>query len=153
LEGRPVRLSDFRGRPVIVNFWTTWCLSCLGEIPTLVELQKQQGDRLVVLGISLDAVPDNHGHAGESDHHAGSAGQDREQVRAQVTQMARKLAINYPVLLDERNAVGARFNGGELPTTLIFDSGGVLRRRFVGARDLAAFQAMLSDALKPARGL
>jgi alkyl hydroperoxide reductase subunit AhpC len=57
--------------------------------------------------------------------------------------------INYPVLLDKNNEVGARFNGGELPTTVIIDSEGRVRRRFVGARSLEVFAAMLAEASRP----
>ena len=165
LEGRDVRLSDFRGRAVIINFWATWCLGCLGEIPALVELQKRHGERLAILGVSLDAVPDSHGHSHGSTHSGGAVSADHadhghddhaepalDAIRAKVARMAKKLGINYTVLLDERNTVGGRFNGGELPTTLIVDGSGNICRRFVGARDLATFEAMLTevfDAIQP----
>jgi thiol-disulfide isomerase/thioredoxin len=64
LDGRKVRLSDFRGQAVLINFWTTWCTACLAEIPALIELQKRHGEKLVILGVSLDYVPDSHGHIG-----------------------------------------------------------------------------------------
>ena len=41
LDGRRVRLSDFRGKVVLINFWTTWCTACIGEMPELIELQKR----------------------------------------------------------------------------------------------------------------
>jgi hypothetical protein len=54
--------------------------------------------------------------------------------------------INYPVLLDPDNEVGGRFNGGELPTTVILDASGRVRRRFIGERSLKVFKAMLAEA-------
>ena len=54
-----------------------------------------------------------------------------------------------PVLLDEHNEVGGRYNGGELPTTVIVDAQGNVRRRFVGARNLAVFEAMIAEAAMP----
>ena len=57
--------------------------------------------------------------------------------------------INYPVLLDEKNTVGSRFNGGELPTTVIIDAQGRIRRRFIGTRSLPVFEAMIAEASKP----
>jgi len=159
LEGRTIRLSDFRGKVVLVNFWTTWCTACLVEIPALVELQERHGDRLAVLGVSLDAVPDSHGHIGghgssgleatEHDHeheHAEERGPTVDEIRAKVGRTAKKLRINYPVLLDENNVVGGRFNGGELPTTLIIDPSGNIRRRFVGTRTPDVFEAMVTEA-------
>jgi hypothetical protein len=124
----------------------------------LLQLQKRHGERLAILGVSLDPVPDNHGHIHGSTHsgeaeaedHADHGHDDRaapalEAIRAKVDRMAKKLGINYTVLLDERNTVGGRFNGGELPMTLIVDASGNIRRRFVGARDLATFEAMLAE--------
>ncbi|HEV2394478.1 MAG TPA: hypothetical protein VG146_19175 [Verrucomicrobiae bacterium] len=49
------------------------------------------------------------------------------------------------MLLDEKDLVGARFNGGELPTTVILDAQGRVRRRFVGSRSLAVFEAMIAE--------
>ncbi|MBI4662917.1 MAG: TlpA family protein disulfide reductase, partial [Verrucomicrobia bacterium] len=63
LSGQEVRLSDLRGKIVLLNFWTTWCTACLTEIPDLIQLQKNYADRIVILGVSLDGVPDSHGHA------------------------------------------------------------------------------------------
>jgi len=57
--------------------------------------------------------------------------------------------INYPVLVDPEGAVGRRFNGGELPTTVIIDAQGRLRRRFIGERSLDVFEAMIAQAAKP----
>lgn len=68
-----------------------------------------------------------------------------------VSRMAARLGINYRVLLDERNRVGIRFQGGELPTTVIIDDQGHLRRRFIGVRTLSAFEAMLAEVLAPSQ--
>jgi thiol-disulfide isomerase/thioredoxin len=55
LNGKTVRLSDFKGRPVLIDFWATWCPPCREAIPALVRLHKEYGGKgLVVLGISLD---------------------------------------------------------------------------------------------------
>jgi thiol-disulfide isomerase/thioredoxin len=56
LEGKPVSLSDFRGKWVIVNYWATWCPPCLEEIPDLVQLYEDNRDTLVVLGVDFEEV-------------------------------------------------------------------------------------------------
>ncbi len=161
LEGKPVRLSDFRGKVVLMNFWTTWCTACVGEMPALVALQKKHGDKLVILGVSLDYVPDSHGHIGghaavEEQKHSDGEHDDHEattaalkRVREKVARIAKARNVNYPVLLDEKNDVGGRYNGGELPTTVLVDAQGNVRRRFVGARNLAVFEAMIAEAAMP----
>jgi thiol-disulfide isomerase/thioredoxin len=53
-DGTPLRLTDFRGRVVLVNLWATWCGPCVREMPSLDRLQAQFGDRLLVLAISED---------------------------------------------------------------------------------------------------
>jgi hypothetical protein len=57
--------------------------------------------------------------------------------------------INYRVLVDEKDEVGGRFNGGELPTTVIVDAQGDVRRRFVGGRSLPVFEALIRQASDP----
>lgn len=159
LSGATVRLSDFRGRHVLLNFWTTWCTSCLTEIPDLNQLQAKYAERLVILGVSLDGVPDSHGHAHAEGHpesdevdgnesHSGHVHQSRDELvenRARVSRVARQRDITYRVLLDPKNVVGGRFNGGELPTNVLIDSAGRVRRRFVGARALPVWDAMIAE--------
>jgi thiol-disulfide isomerase/thioredoxin len=140
LDGKQVRLSDFRGKTVIINFWATWCTACVSELPELIALQKNHNDHLAILGVSLDFVPD------EENREALSS---PETIRRKVARTVKSRGINYPVLLDERNAVGGRFNGGELPTTVVVDAEGRIRRRFVGTRSLPEFEAMVAEASKP----
>jgi thiol-disulfide isomerase/thioredoxin len=163
LDGSRVRLTDYRGKVVLLNFWTTWCTACVGEMPALIALQKRHPDRLAVIGVSLDFVPDSHGHIGghpaveertehaeESDSHERNSA-SLKKVRGKVARTAKARGINYPILLDENNAVGGQFNGGELPTTVILDPQGNVRRRFVGARSLPIFEAMIAEASQPER--
>jgi thiol-disulfide isomerase/thioredoxin len=162
LDGHRVRLADFRGKIVLINFWTTWCPACVSEMPDLIALQKRHLDQLAIIGVSLDFVPDEHGHIGgypaveeqgrsQPDH--ADTGPSRDalaKVREKVARTVKARNINYPILLDEQNEIGGRFNGGELPTTVIIDANGDVRRRFIGARSLEVFAAMVEEATKPA---
>ena len=56
LEGKPVSLSDFRGKWVVVNYWATWCPPCLEEIPDLVGLYDDNRDTIVVIGVDYEEV-------------------------------------------------------------------------------------------------
>jgi peroxiredoxin len=59
MAGKDVRLAEFKGRPLVINFWATWCGPCRAEIPGLVELvAKYQREQLTVLGISIDDTPE-----------------------------------------------------------------------------------------------
>ncbi|MGO9201491.1 MAG: redoxin domain-containing protein [Limisphaerales bacterium] len=151
LEGRPVRLADFRGKTVLLNFWATWCTACLAEIPDLIALRKKLGDHVAILGVALDGTPDEHGHQtgeqGQGRAHAEHP--SRKELLGKVARAVKARGINYPVLLDPEAAVGRHFNGGELPTTVIIDAQGRLRRRFVGERSLEVFEAMIAQVAEP----
>jgi thiol-disulfide isomerase/thioredoxin len=145
-QGKRVRLSDFRGKTVLINFWATWCTACLAEIPDLIELHKKLGDRVVILGVALDGLPDEHGHkGGEEGEVQHEGGPSRKAVINKVVRAVKSRGINYPVLLDPDAKVGCRFNGGELPTTVMIDRHGKLRRRFIGERNVQVFEAMLGE--------
>ncbi len=160
LAGGSIRLSTLRGKVVLINFWTTWCPACVGEMPVLVELQKRHGDQVAILGVSLDALPDEDGHAGGHENsanadaghvesataHPSPTADALRQIRQKVARVAAARGLNYAILLDEQGGIGGRFNGGELPTTVIVDREGHLRRRFVGPRSLPVFEAMVAEA-------
>jgi thiol-disulfide isomerase/thioredoxin len=140
LDGRSAQLTDFRGKVVLLNFWATWCTACLSEIPELIALQKNHHDDLAILGVSLDFAPD------EDNRDASSA---PSAIRNKIARTVTSRRITYPVLLDEKDTVGSRFDGGELPTTVIVDAQGRIRRRFIGARSLPVFEGMIAEASRP----
>ncbi|MEK6609042.1 MAG: TlpA disulfide reductase family protein [Myxococcota bacterium] len=89
LEGRTVRLSDYRGKVVLLNFWATWCVPCAAELPHLVRLSDGHAERgLVVLAVSMDGP---------------------ESV-ADVGSHARRYGLTFAVLLDEETRVVGRYN-------------------------------------------
>ncbi|RME92603.1 MAG: TlpA family protein disulfide reductase [Verrucomicrobia bacterium] len=161
LDGRPVRLRDFRGRVVLLNFWTTWCTACQEEMPALNALHERLGKEVAILGISLDFVPDEHGDIGGHAHHeetgaeeaahagSGEARPTTKAIAAKVRATVRRRGLRYPVLLDEHNEAGGMYQGGELPTTVIIDAQGCVRRRFIGARSPETFAAMIAEARQP----
>jgi len=123
----------------------------MAEIPDLVTLQRKLGDHVAILGVALDGLPDEHGHqpGEEGQGHAHAEHPSRKALLDKVARAVKTRGINYPVLLDPEAAVGRRFNGGELPTTVIIDAQGHLRRRFVGERSLDVFEAMIAQVAKP----
>src|SRR5438105_1885112 len=112
LDGRTVRLSDFRGKVVVLNFWATWCAPCRVETPWLVDLYRQYKEQgLEVVGISMDD--------GEQEH---------------VAEFAKELGINYTVLLGN-HAVGDAYGGLRfLPQTFFIDRNGKIIKRSFGIK-------------------
>jgi len=171
LDGSTRRLSDFRGKAVLINFWTTWCSTCMTEMPDLNQLHDLYPDSLQVIGISLDGG-EEHGHEHASivdleearevglesvDSGYGSASHDHtehqhthvdgshEKRVKKIQRVVRKKSLKYLVGMDPQFQIGNRFNGQELPTNVLIDPNGNLRRRFVGARPLHSWKAMLKD--------
>lgn len=119
LEGRPVRLEDFRPQPVLVNFWATWCPPCQAEMPLLDRLARQRTDVAVV---------------------AVDVGDRAQEVRAFLA--ARGLTL--PVALDTQGAVATRYGVRGLPTTFFLDGQGVVRFVHIGALDEATLRQGLA---------
>ncbi|MFL6227597.1 MAG: TlpA family protein disulfide reductase [Pyrinomonadaceae bacterium] len=110
LRGRAVRLSDYRGKIVLLNFWATWCAPCRAEVPDLVKLQRDYGAQgLQVVGVTYPP-----------------------ESRAAVRRFARRYKINYPVCVGTR-ASKARFVESEtLPFTVVIDRAGRVRELIEG---------------------
>lgn len=100
-DGKPIKLSDFKGKVVLLNFWATWCAPCRKEIPTLVALQKEHGERgVAVIGVSLD-----------------------QGDPAAVQSFASRMGITYPVAIGNEN-VQTSYGVEAIPTTFIVDRAG-----------------------------
>jgi thiol-disulfide isomerase/thioredoxin len=145
LQGNPRKLSDFRGRVVLLNFWATWCTPCAVEMPALAALQRNHPDDLVILGVSLDSFQEGP-LAGSSEKPAKTA-DEAAALRRLVGSFAARQRIQYPILLDPSNTVARRFEGNELPTQVLIDPAGRLVRRFVGGRSPDAWEALVRHAL------
>jgi peroxiredoxin len=113
LAGKPVRLTAFQGKKVVlINFWATWCPPCREEMPTLERIARARRDALEVLGVNIDS--------------GGPA-----KVRAFV----RELGISFPILLDPDLAVGKLYRLRGLPSSFVVDREGIVRFREIGYRD------------------
>lgn len=115
LDGRKVKLSDFRGKAVVLNFWATWCPPCKTEMPWFVDLQKQYGsDGLTILGVAMD----------DSDPQ-------------KIAQFASEMGVNYPVLLGTNNVSEAYGDVEYLPTTFYINRQGKIVGKVAGLIDKA----------------
>lgn len=127
LDGSPVGLSSFEGRPTVVNLWATWCPPCQREMPVLRQAQLEHPEiNFVFL----------------------NQGESAEKVR-QYLQRSQLVLRN--VLLDPKAEMGSRFDQKALPTTLFFDA----RGQFIGTRIGALSRATLAqrlDSLSPPTG-
>ncbi len=103
-----VSLHDFRGKTVVLNFWATWCPPCVAEMPSLVQLQKILGDKVVILAVSTD-VDESAYKQFIRDHH-----------------------IDLLTVRDAANKSNALYGTYKFPETYIIDKDGKIRRKFIG---------------------
>jgi thiol-disulfide isomerase/thioredoxin len=125
LEGQNVKLSDFRGKAVLLNFWATWCGPCKIEMPWFVELQKQYGPQgLQIVGIAMD-----------------------DASTEDIAKFAKEMGVNYPILLG-KESVGQSYGGvGVLPTTYFIDRDGKFVAREFGLQSRSVFVDHIKQAL------
>jgi peroxiredoxin len=122
-DGKTVKLSDFKGKGVIVNFWATWCPPCRAEIPDMVELQKAYGEKeFSFIGIAVNDKSDK------------------------VAAFVKDKAVNYPVGMDTEDIAmqyGKLTKEGKIqgiPTSFVINSKGEIVDYFVGISNKAGFE-------------
>lgn len=124
--GKVQRLSDYRGKVVMVNFWATWCAPCKIEIPWFVEFQsKYRGADFAVLGISMDEDGWDSVRPYMKDHN-----------------------FDYPIVIGD-DAVGKLFGQiDDLPTTFLIDRDGQIVKKHVGLISKGAYEEEIGALLK-----
>jgi thiol-disulfide isomerase/thioredoxin len=110
LNGDEVKLSDYLGKVVILDFWATWCAPCRKGIPDLISIQNEYKDDLVVIGISFDQP----------------ATQD------QLIPFIKNYGINYPIVLGNIEVSAAYGNIQAIPTSFIIDQEGNISNKHIG---------------------
>ncbi len=111
-KGEQVKLEDFRGKPVVLFFWTTWCPSCKAALPEIHELQLQYKEEVQVLGINLTLSESSSGA---------------------VRRFAEQENPSFPILLETSGSVQSAYSIRNIPVTVIIDSDGNLVYRRTGA--------------------
>jgi cytochrome c biogenesis protein CcmG/thiol:disulfide interchange protein DsbE len=125
MNGADVKLASFKGKVILLNFWATWCGPCKAEIPSLVELQDQYADDLVVLGFSVDDTVDK------------------------MKPYAAQYKINYPLLVgngreDVQEAFGPLFG---IPVSVIIGRDGKIAKKHSGIATKSQFEREIKALL------
>lgn len=121
-DGRPLKLSDFKGKPVVINFWATWCPPCRAEMPDFQALHRELGDQVVIFSINATA-----------------------QDNGDVVGFMQEFGITFPVLLDVDGAAFATYNVLGLPTTVFVNRDGIIHEVFTGAVNKAYVESKLPE--------
>lgn len=111
LAGDTVKLSDYKGKKVMLNFWATWCPPCKAEMPDMEKFYEGNKDRVEILAVNMDTTNDVKGFANE-------------------------YGITFPILLDEKNEVNRDYGIVSIPTTFFIDENGVIKQKINGSMKL-----------------
>jgi peroxiredoxin len=120
LAGDTVKLSDLKGKKVMLNFWATWCPPCKAEMPAMEEFHKEAGDEVVILAVNIDPHLD---------------------VKAFVDENG----ITFPIPLDAEDKVNETYQVLSIPTTYFIDSKGNIGNKYIGAMNLDAMKQYTKD--------
>lgn len=124
-DGKDIKLSDHKGKIVIIDFWATWCPPCRRGIPDLVEIQKKYQKEVLIIGISLD-----------------------NETKPDVVPFIKKFGINYPVAYGTTEVVEAFGNIEAIPTSFIIDKSGQIVDKHIGLVDKSAYINKITELLK-----
>ena len=125
LDGRSTRLSDFRGKAVLLNFWATWCSPCKIEMPWFVELQKQYAkDGLQIVGVAMD-----------------------DASKEDIAKFAKDMGVNYPILIG-KEAVGDLYGGvPAMPESFFIGRDGKVVDKIIGLKGKSDIEEAIKKAL------
>ncbi|MCQ6276357.1 TlpA family protein disulfide reductase [Bacillus sp. V3B] len=108
LTGESVKLSDYRGKKVMLNFWATWCPPCKEEMPDMEEFYQQAKGDVVILAVNIDP-------------------------QYNVNKFVTEMGITFPILLDEKDTVNSMYQVLTIPTTYFIDEKGIIRHKYLTA--------------------
>ncbi len=125
LDGKTVSLSDFQGKPVLINFWASWCRPCWAEMPYIQQVYEEWSDRgLVVLTINWG------------------------DPSSKIKEFMRDYELSFPVLLDTKRVVAEKYEVWSIPTTFFIDKNGIIQAKVIGAfTDKAAIDTKLGEII------
>lgn len=125
INGEHTKLSNYRGKKVILNFWASWCPPCKAEMPNIEEFYKKNKDKnVIVLAVNLTTEDKN---------------------RNNMQKFIKDLGLTFPVLLDEQGNVGNLYQAFTIPTSYIIDTKGIVQQKFVGPMSKETIKRLVSN--------
>lgn len=125
LNNKEIKLSNYRGKVVLLNFWATWCPPCVKEIPDLIKVQQTYKSKgLEIIGVSMDT--------GSEDD---------------IKKFVKRFEINYPVVVGDLKIVNDYGNISAIPTTFFIDRTGKVQTQVQGGLTTEEIEKIIEDLL------
>ena len=124
-DGGTIDLASFRGRPVVLNFWATWCAPCWEEHPILNEAARTYGDRVAFIGVVFQDDP--------------------KKIRQFLSQRGNA----YPTVVDEGGKTAIAYGVGGVPETFILDANGTIVAKHDGSVTSEQLNTYLAEVVRP----
>lgn len=121
LTGEPMRLSDLRGKAVLINFWATWCAPCVLEMPNFQKYYENYPGDFEILAVSSGEAEDT------------------------VAKFVKDMRLTFPIVLDPESKVYALYRFQGYPTSYIIDKDGIVRFQQIGLMDEATLEKYLTE--------
>lgn len=126
-QGNPVKLSDFIGKPVVLNFWASWCPPCKSEMPHFNDAYSEYKDTVVFIMVDL------------------TDGQRETQAKGQA--YVSQQGYSFPVYFDTKQSAALAYNIASIPSTFLIDSNGGIVKNYQGAIDKTTLIRGIQDIL------
>jgi thiol-disulfide isomerase/thioredoxin len=128
-DGKNIKLSDYKGKIVIVDFWATWCPPCRKGIPDLIAIQKEFKNDVVIIGISLDSD------------------QGSRATKSKVVPFIKEYGINYPIAYGDEKVID-KFGGiNSIPTSFVINQKGNIVDTHIGLVEKSVFVNKIKSLL------
>ncbi|MCM3708712.1 MULTISPECIES: peroxiredoxin family protein [Cytobacillus] len=120
LQGETVKLSDYKGKKVMLNFWATWCPPCKAEMPDIQKFYNQKGNDVAILAVNIDPQSD-------------------------VAGFAKEMRVNFPILLDVDEKASNAYQIITIPTTFFIDEEGIIRNKYLSAMSVEIMNKYIDE--------
>jgi peroxiredoxin len=120
MEGKEVKLSDYEGKKVFLNFWATWCPPCKAEMPHMQSFYDDKPENIEILAINL------------------------EESNKKISEFVDQYGLTFPILMDEDGKVTETFEVYTIPTTYVLNEDGTVHQKIIGPMD----EPMMNDLMK-----
>lgn len=122
LTGETLKLSDYRGKKVILNFWATWCPPCKAEMPHMQNFYEEHGDEIEIIAVNLTS---------------------RDNGIEAVEKFVKDYGLTFKIPLDVNGVYGEQYEIISIPTTYVIDENGQIEQKIVGPMDQSTLESYL----------